>query len=168
MKPTPSFPVVLLNSRWLLPGAVAGALGAGWLAGQVGMVVPGLLMLGPLAAFFLILVFNYPRAGYLSALAYGFLLTYFTRHLADVPMGLAMEAILGVTWLAVLFHRSDPPDWYRMHNDLCRITGHRHDPCVLDTLLAAVRYREGAPKWPWWKYTAERKRELAARRETGH
>jgi len=122
MKPTPSFPVILLNSRWLLPGAVAGALGAGWLAGQVGVVVPGLLVLGPLLAFFLVLVFNYPRAGYLLALAYGFLLTYFTRHLADVPMGLAMEAILGVTWLAVLFHRSDPPDWRRIHNDLCRIT----------------------------------------------
>jgi len=55
-------------------------------------------------------------------------------------------------------------DPYAMYDDLCRITGQRHDPCLLDTFIAAVRYMEGAPKKPWWKYTAERKREMAARR----
>ena len=54
-------------------------------------------------------------------------------------------------------------DPYALYDELCRITGHRHDPCLLDTFIAAVRYMEGAPKRPWWKYTAERKRELAAR-----
>ncbi|HMF11667.1 MAG TPA: helix-hairpin-helix domain-containing protein [Gemmataceae bacterium] len=56
-------------------------------------------------------------------------------------------------------------DPYAMYDDLCRITGQRHDPCLLDTFIAAVRYMEGEPKKPWWKYTAERKRELAARRK---
>ena len=56
--------------------------------------------------------------------------------------------------------RRDP---YAMYDDLCRITGQRHDPCLLDSFISAVRYMEGAPKKPWWKYTAERKRELAAR-----
>ena len=57
----------------------------------------------------------------------------------------------------------------RMHcyDDLCRITGHRHDPCLLDTFIAAVRYMDGAPKRPCWKYTAERKREMAARTVAG-
>jgi len=55
-------------------------------------------------------------------------------------------------------------DPYAMYDDLCRITGQRHDPCLLDTFIAAVRYMEGEPKKPWWKYTAERKREMAARR----
>jgi predicted GIY-YIG superfamily endonuclease len=54
-------------------------------------------------------------------------------------------------------------DPYRLYEDLCRITGVRHDPCVLDTFIAAVRFMEGAPKKPWWSYTAERKRELAVR-----
>jgi hypothetical protein len=27
---------------------------------------------------------------------------------------------------------------------------------------AAVRYMEGAPTWPWWKYTADRKKKMAA------
>ena len=54
-------------------------------------------------------------------------------------------------------------DPYRIYEDLCRITGQRHDPCLLDTFIAAVRFMEGGPKKPWWKFTAERKRELATR-----
>jgi hypothetical protein len=54
-------------------------------------------------------------------------------------------------------------DPFAMYDDLCRITGKRHDPCLHDTFIAAVWYTEGAPKMPWWKYTAERKREMAAR-----
>jgi hypothetical protein len=50
-----------------------------------------------------------------------------------------------------------------MYDGLCRITCQRHDPCLLDAFIAAVRFMEGSPKKPWWKYTAERKRELAAR-----
>src|SRR5262249_59026231 len=50
-----------------------------------------------------------------------------------------------------------------LYDELCRITGQRHDPCLLDTFIAAVRYMEGGPKTPWWKFTAERKRTLAAR-----
>lgn len=55
-------------------------------------------------------------------------------------------------------------DPYALYDDLCRITGKRHDPCLLDTFIAAVRYMEGSPKKPWWSYTAERKRVMAARK----
>lgn len=54
-------------------------------------------------------------------------------------------------------------DPYKMYDDLCRLVGQRLDPCVLDVFIAAVRYMEGAPKKPWWKYTAERKKALASR-----
>jgi len=85
--------------------------------------------------------------------------------LEDIPnVGHAIAADLrrlGIATPAGLPGR-DP---YALYDDLCRITGHRHDPCLLYTFIAAVRYMEGAPKKPWWKYTAERKRELAARRK---
>ena len=54
-------------------------------------------------------------------------------------------------------------DPYAMYDDLCQLTGQRHDPCLLDTFIAVVRYMEGGPKQPWWAYTAQRKREMAAR-----
>jgi predicted flap endonuclease-1-like 5' DNA nuclease len=52
-------------------------------------------------------------------------------------------------------------DPYALYEALNRTTGTRHDPCLLDTFIAAVRFMEGAPARPWWKYTAERKRTLA-------
>jgi hypothetical protein len=54
-------------------------------------------------------------------------------------------------------------DPFAMYDELCRITGQNHDPCLLDVFISAVRFMEGAPPKPWWKYTAERKRQMAAR-----
>lgn len=51
-------------------------------------------------------------------------------------------------------------DPYALYEKLNRATGKRHDPCLLDTFIAAVRFVEGAPAYPWWHYTAERKRAL--------
>ncbi|HEY6830027.1 MAG TPA: helix-hairpin-helix domain-containing protein, partial [Gemmatimonadaceae bacterium] len=55
-------------------------------------------------------------------------------------------------------HRLAGKDPYALYARLNDLTGVRQDPCVLDTFIAAVRYLEGAPKTPWWKYTPERKR----------
>jgi hypothetical protein len=52
-------------------------------------------------------------------------------------------------------------DPYKLYRKLCRMTGRRHDPCVLDTFISIVRFLDGEPAKPWWHYTAERKR-LAA------
>ena len=54
-------------------------------------------------------------------------------------------------------------DPYALYDELNRVTGMRHDPCLLDTFISAVRFMDGAPAKPWWKYTAERKRTLAKR-----
>lgn len=51
-------------------------------------------------------------------------------------------------------------DPYRLYGDLCAATGARHDPCVIDTFISAVRFMEGAPPHPWWHYTGERKRRV--------
>ena len=67
----------------------------------------------------------------------------------------------GVLQLADLLGR-DP---YATFGELCRLTGERLDPCLLDTIIAAVRFMAGEQAKPWWAYTAERKRELARRRE---
>ena len=58
-------------------------------------------------------------------------------------------------------------DPYEMYEALCLATGERHDPCVIDVFIAAVRFMGGAPARPWWKYTPERKQTLAAKAENG-
>ena len=67
--------------------------------------------------------------------------------------------ILGINFPQDLSGR-DP---YRMYDDLCRLTGKRHDPCMLDTFIAAVRFMGGEPAKPWWKHTAERKQAMKSR-----
>ncbi len=40
---------------------------------------------------------------------------------------------------------------------LCALDGRRHDPCLLDTFVAAVAYVHGGPARPWWEFSRERK-----------
>lgn len=51
-------------------------------------------------------------------------------------------------------------DPYVLYQQLCAQTGVRHDPCLLDTFIAATRFMAGEPPLPWWRYTKERKRTL--------
>lgn len=122
MKPSPSFPSVLLNSRWLPLVAVMGALGAGWLVGQSGLLGSAALLLGPLLLAFVVLVFYYPRAGFITFIIYCFAVMVINRHIDDVPFGLGMEALLLLTWLAVAFHQSKEYSWHSVQNDLCKLT----------------------------------------------
>ena len=55
-------------------------------------------------------------------------------------------------------------DPYKMYDDLCEITGSKHDPCVIDVFISAVRFMEGEPSRKWWYYTPERKRKLLQER----
>jgi hypothetical protein len=48
----------------------------------------------------------------------------------------------------------DPEQLFRR---LCDLDGRRHDPCLLDTFVAAIDYANGAPAHPWWYYSRQRK-----------
>ena len=48
-------------------------------------------------------------------------------------------------------------DAFVLYQKLCAATGQRHDPCVLDTFMAATDFMQGAPAAPWWHYTPQRK-----------
>jgi hypothetical protein len=78
-----------------------------------------------------------------------------------VSIGAAMLRdfeLLGVHSVAQLARRS--PE--RMYRELCRITGERQDPCVLDTFSAAVAQARDPLLPPeqcqWWYWSRRRKR----------
>lgn len=79
------------------------------------------------------------------------------RKFTDIPnVGPATERdfrTLGITSPAELADH-DP---YILCERLCKITGVRHDPCVIDVFLSVVAFMNGAQPLPWWHYTAERK-----------
>jgi hypothetical protein len=49
-------------------------------------------------------------------------------------------------------------DAFELYERLNRVTGKRHDPCVIDVFMAAVHFMEGGDPLPWWSFTDERKR----------
>ncbi len=76
------------------------------------------------------------------------------EHLPNIGPAMAADLrLLGIHRPGDLA-RCDPLFLYRA---LCAATGSRHDPCVLDTFIAAVRFAQGGPALPWWRHTAARK-----------
>ncbi len=52
-------------------------------------------------------------------------------------------------------------DPLQLYQAICRLDHTFHDPCVLDTYLAAVDFMNGNPPRQWWDYTAERKKRFS-------
>jgi hypothetical protein len=44
-----------------------------------------------------------------------------------------------------------------MYQQICKLSGHFHDPCVLDVFMASVDYMNGNSPRKCWEFTAERK-----------
>jgi hypothetical protein len=56
-------------------------------------------------------------------------------------------------------------DGDELYDELCRLDGLRHDPCVQDTFNAAVAFANGGPPLPWWSFTAARKERNRAKQK---
>jgi DNA transformation protein len=82
------------------------------------------------------------------------------KRLTDIPnIGKAMAADLvglGIATPADV-KRMDP---YKAYDALRDAMGRRHDPCVLDTFMAAHDFMNGGPAQPWWHFTEQRKKLL--------
>ncbi len=74
------------------------------------------------------------------------------------------KAIAGDLRLVNIQHPQDliGKDAYKLHDEVCRVTGVKKDPCVIDVFLAVIDFMEGADPVPWWNYTAERKQKTQA------
>ena len=83
------------------------------------------------------------------------------RQLTDLPnIGKAMAddlRRLGIREPAQLKGKSP----FELYERLCRLTGQRQDPCVLDVFMSITAFMSGEPPRPWWDYTAARKRVMA-------
>lgn len=57
-------------------------------------------------------------------------------------------------------------DPFSLYEALCKRTGARHDPCVIDVFMSITHFMGGGDSLPWWSFTPERKRTLKKRSET--
>ncbi|SHH41952.1 helix-hairpin-helix domain-containing protein [Massilia sp. CF038] len=80
------------------------------------------------------------------------------QHFTDLPnigkAGAADFALLGYSAPAQLLG-VDP---FHLYQALCRATGQRQDPCVLDVFMSVSDFLAGGAPRPWWDFTEERKR----------
>jgi Pathogenicity locus len=65
--------------------------------------------------------------------------------------------LLGITKPGQLKNK----DGIKLYKKLNKLTGVTHDPCMADTLMAAVDFMNGGKARPWWDFTAERKKILS-------
>jgi hypothetical protein len=77
------------------------------------------------------------------------------------------KAIAGDLRLVNIQHPKDliGKDAYQLHDELCRVTGENHDPCVIDVFIAVIDFMEGGDPVPWWKFTTERKKHISRKNE---
>jgi hypothetical protein len=55
---------------------------------------------------------------------------------------------------------------FELYNTLCRTSGTKHDPCVIDVFMSIVHFMESGEPRPWWSFTDERKRTLLGKGDT--
>lgn len=53
-------------------------------------------------------------------------------------------------------------DPLEIYVELAGVMGHRHDPCVLYTLMSVKHFMESGEVLPWWKFTEQGKKLLAS------
>jgi len=85
------------------------------------------------------------------------------RSLTDLPnIGPAMARDLEFIGILKPEHLKgrDPVELYET---LCRKSGTRQDPCVLDVFISVTRFISGEKPKPWWAYTQERKRKIMSK-----
>ena len=52
-------------------------------------------------------------------------------------------------------------DPFELYEVLCRTSGKKHDPCVIDVFMSVIHFMEGGHPLPWWSFTDERKKYVA-------
>jgi len=52
-------------------------------------------------------------------------------------------------------------DGYQLYDELYKVTGKKHDPCVINVFLSVVDLMNGGEaNKHWWKFSAERKEHM--------
>ena len=106
-----------ISNTWLLP-ALLTAVFLGWLIARQGITISALLILLPFIFGFLVLIFLHPKAGLLIFLVYCFVIPGLGRHIEGPQFGLGQDGLLLLTWMGVIFHRSNKFRARHLKNDL--------------------------------------------------
>ncbi len=84
----------------------------GFTISKMGLIVIIVFIALPIIFVYLYILFDQPIVGLYTAISLGFLLLGFGRYVKDVPIGLAMDGILLLTYIALIFKKfKEKVDW---------------------------------------------------------
>lgn len=105
---------------WLVSGILVAVVFGRLIAGN-GLSIAGLFVALPFIIGFLIFIFLKPRIGLIAFIIYNFIMPTIGRHIPGLQVGLALDALLILTWLGVLFYRGNKYRFRHLNNDFCWI-----------------------------------------------
>jgi len=106
-----------IHRNWLIPGLLI-AVFLGWLTAREGLSIGAILIIIPIVLAFLVMVFLNPRVGLIFFIVYCFIIPGLGRHIPGPQFGLGQDALQVLTWLGVIFHRSNKFKGRYLNNDL--------------------------------------------------
>ncbi len=90
-----------------------------WITSRMGLAAGFGFIILPFVFFYLYALFQQPIIGLYTAIALGFLILGSTRYIKGVQVGLAMDGILVLTYVALIFNKfSERVDWSPVKKDV--------------------------------------------------
>lgn len=90
-----------------------------WITSLTGIVAGMAFIVLPFVFLYLYLLFRYPIIGLYTAISLGFILLGIGRYISGIPIGLAMDGILILTLIALIFNRFyEKIDWTPAKKDI--------------------------------------------------
>lgn len=111
------------SDRILSPGTLA-LLGfllalSAWITSLTGIAAGMAFIVLPFVFLYLYLLFRFPIIGLYTAISFGFVLLGIGRYVSGIPIGLAMDGILILTLIALIFNRFyEKIDWTPAKKDV--------------------------------------------------
>lgn len=109
---------IKVNRQLILLMATLIAIFFGWLISGPQINIAGLLILAPFIIGLFMLVFLQPRIGFLIFITYSFFMPILVKHTDGGQFGLGIDALLLITWLGVIFNRSNKYRFRHLNTDL--------------------------------------------------
>lgn len=94
------------------------AVVGGWFISKGGLLLSIFLLTLPFVAAFLYVFFRNPVFGIYTTIFLAFVANGLNRYLTNLPLGLSIDIILAMTFLALLLQNKNKPDWSLMNNPL--------------------------------------------------
>lgn len=92
---------------------------SGWALSYFGLIAGIGFLTIPFVFIVLFFIFKYPFLGLYSAIILGFLVLGLTRYITNLPLGLTMDGILMLTYIALFFNLFYiKPDWSPLKKDI--------------------------------------------------